>query len=208
MRDGPLRTRLISHKPEESPMTTGTPTPEHHRHHVPDRSATLVWIDSREAFVVRWLAGEGKVERIESDVPVHHRSTGRARHDATHRQGAGAVVPQPSVEGPRLEHLARFVAKVAETLSDEDLVVLGPGTVREHLVNKVEEMDARHHHARRIVSRPARRLTIAQLIARLRVEIGETPPRKPITRRRRVIRRPTRVAVESQALTEELDEEI
>lgn len=33
------------------------------------RRLTLVWIDAREAAVVRWDAGRASLERIESEVP-------------------------------------------------------------------------------------------------------------------------------------------
>jgi hypothetical protein len=52
---------------------------------------TLVWIDAREAVVVRWVAGTSVVERIESDVPAHHRATGHVRHDPNVRHGGGGV---------------------------------------------------------------------------------------------------------------------
>jgi len=157
-----------------------------------ERTVTLVWIDSREAFVVRWLHGEAKVEHLESDVPVHHRTTGHVRHDAS-RAGGGGGVPQASVEARRLEHLARFVADVADLVpSADEVVLLGPGTVREHLANQIEQLDARHHRARPVACRAARPLTVPQLVALLRSEIGAEPPRKQVRRRRRLFHRPSR----------------
>lgn len=159
-----------------------------------EHTGTLVWIDSREAFIVRWSDGQEKVERLESDVPVHRRIT-------------GGGLPQQSVEGQRLEHLARFVDSVAETLpADEDLLIIGSGPVREHLLNRVEESDALHHARRKVACRAARRMTVPQLVALLRHEVGDEPPRKKVTRRRTVARRPSRRAEErefSALLTEE-----
>ena len=159
-----------------------------------DRSSTLVWIDSREACIVRWKDGHEQVERLESDVPVHRRTTG------------GGRIAQPSVEGPRLEHLARFIERVIDKLpADDDLVIIGPGTVREHLLNRVEELDGHRKASRNVACRPARPMTVPQLVALLRHEIGDEPPRKAVKRRRRVARRLSRQAEEKE-FSELIDE--
>jgi len=154
-------------------------------------SVTLAWIDSRQAYIVRWHDGEAHVAHLESDVPAHRTETG--------------FTPQDAIEGHRLEHLARFVAQVAAQLpAGDDLLLIGPGTVREHLANEVAQQDAQHHHQRRVACRAARPLTVPQLVAKLRHEIGDEPPRKPIRRRLRVTRQPSRqqARVEIEAATE------
>jgi len=165
---------------------------------VGERSVTLVWIDSRLAIVVRWKNGREHVDHLESDVPVHRRTTG------------GGRIAQPSVEGQRLEHLARFIDRVVDLLpADHDLVIIGPGTVREHLLNRVEELDQRRHATRKVACRPARPLTDPQLVALLRHEMGAEPPRKKLHRRRVVARRASRQA-EAKEFAElmEVEEEI
>jgi hypothetical protein len=113
-------------------MTGGVVHPEPIDSPAP-RALTLVWIDAREGIVVRWIQKAPVLERIESDVPAHHRSTGHVRHDPNVRHGGGGI-PQTAGEPHRLEHLARFLDAVADVLPDEDdLMILGPGTVREHL---------------------------------------------------------------------------
>lgn len=155
-------------------------------------SVTLAWIDSREAFVVRWLDGQAHVDHLESEVPRHHRAAGSPRQDPV-RQLGGRGVPQVPLEGHRLEHLARFVAQVAALLpASDDLLLIGPGPVREHLANEVGRQDAQHHRARRVDCRPAQALTVPQMVATLRHELGDEPPRKPIRRRLRVTRQPSR----------------
>ena len=143
------------------------------------RHATLVWIDSREAFVARLTAGEVHVERLESDVPVHHRATGHVRHDPTIRQGGGGGHPQTAGEPKRVEHLRQFIDAVAGKLAPEDdLLVLGPGTVPEQLERHVTEGDARHGRERVVLCEAAAPLTTRQLAARLRTFAGVERPRR------------------------------
>ena len=140
---------------------------------------TLVWIDSREAVVVRRVAGASVLERFESEVPPHHRATGHVRHDPNVRHGGG--VPQTSGEPHRLEHLARFLEVVADALpSHDDLLILGPGTAHEHLARLVQERDRQHRVVRVIVSDAAARMTRPQLVARLRRAMGEEPRRRTV----------------------------
>lgn len=143
------------------------------------RHATLVWIDSREAFVVRLEAGEVHLERLESDVPVHHRATGHVRHDPAIRQGGGSGHPQTAGEQHRVEHLRQFIDAVAEKVApDDDLLVLGPGTVPEQLERHVAEDDAHHGRDRVVAYESAAPLTTRQLAARLRTFAGVEPPRR------------------------------
>lgn len=140
------------------------------------RPTTLVWIDAREAVIVRWQDDRARLERVESDVPAHHRATGHVRHDPAVRHGGGG--PQTAGEQHRLEHLARFVDQIANRLPpDEDLLILGPGTVHEHLERLVRDMDARHRRSRGISCEASSRRTDRQLIARLR-HVAHVDPRR------------------------------
>ena len=144
----------------------------------PTRPAwTLVWIDSRQATICHWRAGQAHYERVHSDVPAHHRSTGHVRHDPTTRHGGGGP-PQTAGEPRRLEHLARFLDQVVARIPDhEDVAILGPGTVRQHLERILCERDARRSTARAIASRAAGPLTDRQLADRLRRLVGAAPIR-------------------------------
>jgi hypothetical protein len=140
-------------------------------------SHTLVWIDAREAIIVRWVEDQAVVERIASDVPVHRRSTGHVRHDPLVRHGGGGS-PQDAGEADRLEHLARYLKDVAERLpATDDLTVLGPGTVRGRLVSVVRRDDRRHRVQRAIDTRPAPPTTEPELVARLRALLSRAAPR-------------------------------
>ena len=145
-------------------------------------SDTLVWIDAREAIIVQRSEDRAKLERVVSDVPAHHRSTGHVRHDPTVRHGGGG--PQSAGEPKRIEHLERFIGQVADHLSpDDDLLILGPGTVHEHLERLIRDRDTHHARSRRITCRASSRLTDRQLIAQLSRFSGHEPRR---THRRRV----------------------
>jgi len=135
------------------------------------RRCTLVWIDAREAVIVHWHDDRADLERLASDVPPHHRSTGHVRHDPTVRHGGGGAAQ--SDEPRRLEHLARFVDDVAGRLPPGDsLLLLGPGTVRCHLERLVRDMDERDERVRAITSEASPRRTDRQLAERLREHIG------------------------------------
>lgn len=140
-------------------------THQHHHHPAPLRRMTLVWIDSRQALIVRWQGERGLVERLVSDVPAHRRSTGE-------------MGPEPNLETQRLDHLERFVADVAQRLpADDDVLVLGPGTVRGHLERHLRAADHGRDRPRVLASEAAATMSERQLIARLRDEIG-VPPRR------------------------------
>ena len=144
------------------------------------RAGALVWIDAREAVIVRWVDGASSVERLESDVPAHRRSTGHVRHDPMTRHGGGGA-SQTAGEPRRLEHLDRFVEEVADRLAgDEDVVLLGPGTVYERLEARLREIDAQGRRSRPIIARPADRLTERQLIAQLREHLGASARRRRV----------------------------
>ena len=150
------------------------------------RGCTLVWIDAREAVIVRWQDDEALVERLGSDVPAHHRSTGHVRHDPAVRHGGGGPA-QAADEPRRLEHLARFVDEVAARLpTDDDLLILGPGTVREHLEHHVRACDGRRGAVRAISDEPSNHRTQRQLVAYLRHILDSDPPRRTAGAYRRV----------------------
>lgn len=147
----------------------------------PVLDCTLVWIDAREAIVGHWHDGAVRLERLHSDVPPHHRATGHVRHDPTIRHGGGGA---QDGEANRLEHLARFIDAVATHIPLQgDLLIMGPGTVRDRLGHRIREME-RPTAARPISIETAGRLTEPQLVARLRRLAGAETRRRAIGTRR------------------------
>lgn len=140
------------------------------------RPITLVWIDARSARIVRRRDGGAAIERLESDVPPRRRSVRHIRRDPAVRHGGG--MSQDAGEPHRLEHLTRFVERVAASLPvDADLVIIGPGTVRHQLERQVRDGDTDHPATRSVTGETATRLTDPQLIERLLHLTGDPPPR-------------------------------
>lgn len=143
-------------------------------------SLTLVWIDAREAQLASWSAGEVTLERLESEVPSHHKSTGHVGHDPSIRHGGGGR-QQTAGDPHRIEHLERFVEQVIARLAPSEAVaIIGPGTVRDRLERELRAADAKQHRSREIAAAPSIRLTERQLVARLRILAGDVPKRRTV----------------------------
>jgi len=152
----------------------------HQPNHERTRHVTLVWIDAREAVIVSWSDGAADLKHLGSDVPARHRSTGHLRHRPEVRHGGGRV-SQNALERHRQEHLARFIEQVARRLPDDkDVIILGPGHVRDRLARQLIWSDIHHRVSRTVSVEPAGRLSERQLIARLRTLQGETPTRQKV----------------------------
>lgn len=141
--------------------------------------STLVWIDAREAVIVRWSSDAVALDRLLSDVPAHRRATGHVRYDPGVRHGGGR--PQAAGEPHRHEHLTRFVELVADrTNTDDDLLIEGPGVVHERLARRVRDLDRSRGRTRVVSCRTAGPATDRQLIARLRLFAGVAPRRRTV----------------------------
>jgi hypothetical protein len=148
-----------------------------------DRLVTLVWIDAREARIVRWVGDAAQVEHLLSDVPSHRKSSGHVRHDPSIRPGGGGGTAATSGEPRRLEHLARFLETVAARLPDGDLELIGPGTTHEHLAHLIRAADPRATRLIRTAACDQR--TERQLVAHLRHLAGHDPRRRNVDQKRR-----------------------
>lgn len=145
----------------------------------PTRPWTLVWIDSRSAVIARRDGASVRLTRLTSDVPARHRSTGHVRHDPRVRHGGGGS--SSAGEPNRLEHLHRFVVQVAGRLSPrDDVLILGPASVRKRLEQQLANDDAHDARQRTITCQAAPALTDGQLRARLRALEGDEPRRRTV----------------------------
>jgi hypothetical protein len=144
------------------------------------RPVTVIWIDAAEAVIVRLRGDQTRLERVESEVPAHHRATGHVGHDPAIRHGGGGS-PQTAGEPHRLEHLKRFVVDIANRLPvGDDLLILGPGVVHERLERRISASDRRHRVHRDIACEASPPLTDRQLIARGRQFAGAEPRRRSV----------------------------
>lgn len=173
-----------SHK--EKIMAThakAAPLVRHDRPHAEDRhrarAIVLVWIDAREAVIVRSRGKSGWIERVESEVHRHHRSTGHVWHDPAFHGGGGWV--RDAGEPHRLEHMRTFLRRVARRLPlAEDVAVIGPGVVHDRLAAELRDDDAEHLRTRIVATAPAPRMTARQLVAYRRRLAGEEPRRRTV----------------------------
>ncbi|HSM15246.1 MAG TPA: hypothetical protein VLA66_14350 [Thermoanaerobaculia bacterium] len=130
------------------------------------RDLILVWIDGREAAIVRNEAAGPSLEHVFARLPERSHRTGRLRHDATVRHGEEW---KGAADRRREQHLEAFLAEVERRLDPgADLRIIGPGPVHERLAREVKARDARHGNARSVTVESAERLTPRQLQARLR----------------------------------------
>ena len=130
---------------------------------MPTARVTGVWVSAASASVVRWGPDEGTLldERIESDVPSHHRSTGRP-----------PTANRPAREGNREEHLRAFFVKIMALIpAGDDLLLIGDGEVVEHLATKMRAQHSGHDHRFIEVERSAP-MTGPQMLARVRAFAG------------------------------------
>lgn len=138
-------------------------------------SLVLVWVDSRGATIVRGGTTGPILEHVESEVPAHRRSTGNVRIDPAIRHGGGGDVTN-QVERHRLEHRRAFLVDLAARVApDDDVVVLGPGPVRQHLATLLAEQPRRVASGAAIVDAAAGRRSARQLVARY-LELAGNPP--------------------------------
>jgi hypothetical protein len=133
---------------------------------------TIVWVDAEEAIIVRWDGAAG-IEWLASQVPAHRRGGGHVGHDPTLR-----AMGSPPSDRHRLEHLRQHLRQVIERIAPtDDVELIGPGTVVEHLAAVLVEEDRVHHRAREVRTARSQRLSLPQLVARVRTSAGASAPR-------------------------------
>ncbi len=138
---------------------------------------TLVWIDGERAMLV-YSDEDSVVHRIVAAIPARHRSMGHVHRDPTVRHGGGGPV-EDHLERARAQREREFLARVAAAIPPiDELVIIGPGVIREHLAHLIRSDDRHHRRSRQVRCEPADRLTEHQIVARLRSIVGDSPPRR------------------------------
>jgi hypothetical protein len=129
---------------------------------------TGVWVSAASATILRW-GPEGITlrERIESQVPGRHRSTGRPPTEE-----------HPAGEGHRDERMRVFFSQISAAIQmEDDLLLIGDGEVVEHFARQIEGRGNGSNAPRRIEVQKSGPLTEPQLLARIRTFAGEPPKR-------------------------------
>jgi len=136
----------------------------------------LVWIDAEGARILRWR--KRVVEsRVESEIPIHERSTYHVRHDPMVRRGGGGRGGDDA-ERHRIEHVRRFLELVESALAEDDAIeVVGTGELGERLATQLHDHDSTHRRDRPITVDHSMPLTSHQLAARLKDRVGLRPVR-------------------------------
>jgi hypothetical protein len=152
----------------------------------------LVWIDSEGARILRWRS-RVITETINSDVPTRVTGTAHVRHDPLVRHG-GSGRGQDDAERRRNEHLRAFLRVVADRLHQDDQVeILGTGTVGERLATLLRRQSARGRRRQTVIAVRSDALTARQLAARLRQRLDVNPRRTTVGAYRWTDGRPRRV---------------
>ncbi len=142
-----------------------------------ERPRALIWVDTREAIVVRWEDEQARIVRVTSEVPDQHKSMGHVRHDPAVRHGGGRS--QAAETTRRDAYLHRFLKDVLRHVPvATDLTILGPGSIHDHLAKLIRAADHEHRDPREVVGRRSSRLTDRQLIAFLRELDDDAAPRR------------------------------
>jgi len=140
-------------------------------------TTTLIWIDGERAMLARW-DGDATVRRITAGIPPRHRSMGHIHRDPNVRHGGGGPV-EDRIERARAQREKAFLAEVQAAIPPlDELVIIGPGVIREHLAHRMTHEDKHHRRSRHVRCEPAGRLTEHQIVARLRAIVGEAQPRR------------------------------
>jgi hypothetical protein len=159
----------------------------------------MVWIDSDGARILRWR-GRVVTEMINSDVPTHVAGTAHVRHDPLVRHG-GSGRGQDDAERRRNEHLRAFLRVVADRLHQDDQVeILGTGTVGERLATLLRRQSARGRRPQTVIAVRSDALTARQLAARLRQRLHVNPRRTTVGAYRWTEGRPRRVVEKEPSL--------
>lgn len=88
-----------------------------------------VWLDGKEAFILKSTEAGRSVKHIHSDIETHERIKGEGK--AFTRMGNLYIDPEKSQENRREHQAERFFEKIAKELEDAgDFIVFGPAQIK------------------------------------------------------------------------------
>jgi hypothetical protein len=133
-----------------------------------------VWIDRRQAILVRLGHGTESIVRMESNVDERRRRTGERTRPF---KGRNDMVSENKVQARWRQTLSRYIREVARVLRDADRVfILGPGRAKQELY---KELLACGEGEKIVGFETTEQLTQRQLLAKVRsVFQGAVPPKR------------------------------
>lgn len=140
---------------------------------------TGVWIDHRNALIVRPNNGDVELTTVPSALEPQHKSTGgkaKSRpfmHENAPSSASHSARASENAMGKYLSIVAQHVAQVS------NILILGPGNTKELLRNLLAQEES-PHHSREIALEAAEQMTEPQLKARVLLHFG-----RPASRNRR-----------------------
>jgi hypothetical protein len=143
---------------------------------------SLVWIDARRAVIATWRAGAPHIDTVAADIPPRDRSVGHVRQDPAIRHGGGQR--QDKLDHRRADREREFLEAVTARIPATGRVdVIGSGEMHVHLARRLREAPGATASPREVTTEPAKPMTDAQVVARLRELAGHPAPRqKPAPR--------------------------
>lgn len=130
-----------------------------------------IWIDHREALIVRFAGGDYEVERIQSPVESRHKSTGGSlgSRPYVHRSVNSAARSDQRRHNEWHRHYQTVLSKIHGVNS---VFILGPGPAKKEFATFLRANAETELEVSEV--RPAKRMTSKQLIAAVR-EAFERP---------------------------------
>jgi hypothetical protein len=128
-----------------------------------------IWIDHRQAVMVRLEGDQAAVETVRSDVEPKVRMAGGSRSKVPY--GPQDIASESQRDRRRAKYLQEFYREVVARIGDVDaLVVLGPGEAKRELLSALQ--DSPRHGKISTQLETADKLSQPQLIARVREYFG------------------------------------
>ena len=136
-----------------------------------------IWVSGPEAWLVRQKGDEWRLEKLFSEVPHKHRTTGGRRGNRPYLHGS--VNPSGREDEKRRNALTQFLDNIVTSADDiEQLYLLGPRPTSHALLRQFEVSGKAQKVKGQIATD---RLTERQVIAKVRSSFGADAPRLAAT---------------------------
>ncbi|MBK9109793.1 MAG: hypothetical protein IPM92_15835 [Saprospiraceae bacterium] len=102
------------------------------------KNHTGIWLDSKEAFVLKTTTDGRSTQHIHSDIETHERIKGEGKEYT--RLGSVYIDPEKTHENRREHQAQQYFEKIAHELQDVDeFIVFGPAQMKQAFSSWIEE---------------------------------------------------------------------